>query len=58
MAKTLDKQASMPLQRAGENGFKYRSKYALVVPCKDEPDQQRLYAKLVKQGLKVKVVCV
>lgn len=58
MAKTLNKPASKPIQRPGENGFNYRQKYGLVVPCKDEAHQQQLYAKLVKQGLTPKVVCV
>jgi hypothetical protein len=54
MATTLGK----PAKRPGENGFKYSQKYGLVVTCVDEAQQQRLYAKLVKQGLKPKVVCV
>lgn len=44
--------------RPGENGFKYRPQYGLVVVCKDEAHQQRLYARLTKQGLAPKVVCV
>lgn len=58
MDKALSKAASKPIHRPGENGFKYKQKYGLVVPCLDEAHQQRLYAKLVKQGLKPKVVCV
>ena len=56
MAKTTD--TSKPNLRPGENGFKYRPKFGLVVACKDEPEQQKIYARLAKQGLKLKVVCV
>lgn len=45
-------------KRPGENGFKYRPQFGLVIACKDEPEQQRIYARLTKQGLKLKVVCV
>lgn len=54
MAKT----ASKPASRPGENGFKYRPQYGLVVVCETESKQQRLYGLLVKQGLRPKVVCV
>ena len=50
--------ASSPVQRPGENGFKYQPKYGLVVVCKDEAHQQTLFNKLTRQGLKLKVVCV
>jgi hypothetical protein len=49
--------AALPL-RPGENGFKYRPQYGLIVLCKDETDQRRRYARLVKMGMKPKVVCV
>ena len=49
---------SKPALRPGENGFKYKPQFGLVVPCKDEADQQRQYARLVKLGLQPKVVCV
>lgn len=51
-------QTKKPALRPGENGFKYQPKYGLVVPCKDEEEQQRLYAQLAELGLKSKVVCV
>lgn len=44
--------------RAGENGFKYRQQFGLVVTCTDEAHQQRLHARLTKMGLAPKVVCV
>lgn len=44
--------------RPGENGFRYRQQFGLVVVCTDEAHQQRLYARLVKMGLAPKVVCV
>lgn len=45
-------------RRPGENGFKYRQQYGLVIVCKTETEQQRLYARLLKAGHKPKVVCV
>ena len=42
----------------GRNGFSYRPQYGLIVPCKDEAEQRRLYALLLKMGLAPKVVCV
>lgn len=47
--------AAKPL---GKNGFKYKPQFGLVIKCKDEAQQQQLYATLLGQGLKAKVVCV
>jgi len=47
-----------PIERPGQNGFAYRPQFGLVVVCDDEAHQQRLYARLVKQGMRPKVVCV
>ena len=47
-----------PPRRQGENGFKYKPQFGLVVPCKDEDQQRRIYARLVKLGMTPKVVCV
>ncbi|WEE79563.1 hypothetical protein LZ683_09485 [Comamonas testosteroni] len=56
MAKTTE--TGKAGQRPGENGFKYRPQFGLVINCKDESEQQKIYARLMKQGLKLKVVCV
>lgn len=48
----------MPVKRPGQNGFKYRPKFGLVVVCKDEAHQQVLFKRLTKLALEVKVVCV
>ena len=42
----------------GRNGFKYREKFGIVVLCDDAAHQERLYAALKAQGLKLKVVVV
>jgi hypothetical protein len=47
-----------PPKAPGRNGYKYRQQFALVVPCKDEPEQQRRYTRLLKMGYRPKVVCV
>ena len=53
-----DKGPLKAVQRPGENGFKYRPKYGLVVVCNDEAHQQALFGRLTKLKLKIKVVCV
>lgn len=58
MGKTPVSPRQKPAQRPGENGFKYRQQFGLVVTCQDEAHQQRLYGRLVKMGLAPKVVCV
>ena len=58
MAMTPTVKPPQTARRQAENGFKYKPKFGLVVPCKDEADQQRNFARLVKLGLKPKVVCV
>ena len=40
------------------NGYRYRPQYGLIVPCKDEADQQRVFERLTRQGYQPKVVCV
>lgn len=42
----------------GRNGFQYRPQFGLIIQCRDEADQQRTYARLHRQGFKLKVVCV
>jgi hypothetical protein len=44
--------------RPGENGFKYKTQYGLIVVCKDEADQKQQFAKLCKLGYLPKVVSV
>jgi hypothetical protein len=58
MTQVSDKPALNAVQRPGQNGFKYRPKFGLVVVCKDEAHQQVLFKRLTKLALKVKVVCV
>lgn len=41
-----------------KTAFKYKPQFGLVVPCKDEAEQQRRYKRLVKLGMAPKVVCV
>lgn len=50
--------ATKPPKRPGENGFKYRQQFGLVVPCRDEAHQRRLFTRFSKLGIKSKVVCV
>lgn len=50
--------AKTPQTPSGKNGFTYRPRYGLIVPCADEAEQQRRYARLHKLGYAPKVVCV
>jgi hypothetical protein len=38
--------------------FTYKQKYGVIVMCKDEAEQIRIYEVLKKQGLTLKVVTV
>jgi len=38
--------------------YTYKKQYGIVVICSDELEQKKLYEKLQKQGLTLKVVCV
>lgn len=38
--------------------FNYKEQYGVVVICKDEQEQQRIYKMLLAQGLTLKVVSV
>lgn len=38
--------------------FNYKSQYGVIVICKDEDEQKRIYEELEKKGYKLKVVCV
>jgi len=42
----------------GANGFKYRQQYGVIVICKSERDQARMYNVLTRRGLKCRVVTV
>ena len=42
----------------GRNGYRYKPQFGLIVPCRDEADQQLVFGKLSALGYKPKVVCV
>lgn len=39
-------------------GFSYKEQYAVVVICKNEKDQEKIYNRLKEEGYKLKVVAV
>ncbi|MBE2242376.1 MAG: hypothetical protein IAE86_06460 [Burkholderiaceae bacterium] len=53
----ISKKAQLP-RRPGENGFRYSQQFGLVIVCRTELEQRRLFARLTKLGLAPKVVCV
>lgn len=43
----------------GKNGFKYQEQYGLIIRCKDESEQKKLFEQLKNEGYKkIKVVAV
>ena len=50
--------AKTPPKSPGENGFKYRDKYGVIVTCADEAEQERIYLGLRALGFKCRVVVV
>ncbi|MDR1423489.1 MAG: hypothetical protein LBI92_02615 [Azoarcus sp.] len=42
----------------GRNGYKYKEQYGVIVICKDAAHQERVYNRLRRLGLKLKVVVV
>lgn len=47
-----------PQRSPGRNGFKYRPQFGVIVLCKDEAHQSKVFQRLTLQGYKLKVVCV
>lgn len=47
-----------PRKTPGRNGFNYKPKFGLVVPCRDELEQQQKFAQLKAMGIRARVVCV
>ncbi|MDR3162867.1 MAG: hypothetical protein LBT81_03290 [Helicobacteraceae bacterium] len=54
----MSEEAKAPKKQLGANGYKYRQQYGVVVICESEEEQKKLYDRLLKQGLKLKVVVV
>jgi hypothetical protein len=50
------RKAERPL--LGRNGFKYHQQFGVIVICKNERDQARVYGVLTRRGLRCKVVTV
>ncbi len=47
-----------PLGKPGRNGFKYREQYGVVVLCKNERHQARVYNVLRRRGMECRGVTV
>jgi len=45
-------------QTVKRHRFTYRQQYGVIAICRNERDQRRTYNRLLKQGLKLKVVTV
>lgn len=42
----------------GRNGFTYKPQFGLIVRCRDEADQMRLFTEMMEAGYQPRVVCV
>jgi hypothetical protein len=49
---------SQKAKQPGRNGFKYRPQFGVVVLCKDERHQAKVYEALQRLGYRCKVVAV
>ncbi len=57
MGKT--KRSERPIgPRFGANGFRYRQQFGVIVTCKNERHQRRVYNVLTRRGLNCRVVTV
>jgi hypothetical protein len=45
-------------RRRSQIRFRYQEQFGVIVICRDEADQRRLYHRLSRQGLACKVVTV
>lgn len=50
--------SSQPVTAARSSAFKYKPQFGVIVVCKDERDQRRVYNQLRRGPRKVKVVTV
>ena len=56
---TFNEQRGNPKTKGDKmSGFSYKEQYAVVVICKDEKEQERVYNRLKNEGFKLKVVAV
>lgn len=56
---TSKEAAARPARKPpGRNGYRYRPQFGLIVVCRDEDDQQRVFAQLKREGYDPRVVCV
>lgn len=42
----------------GQQAFNYEQRYGVIVTCKDEAEQQKVFERLTGEGFECKVVCV
>ena len=52
------KRRSNPPRNRAQVTFRYREQYGVIVICRDEAEQRRIYNALARKGLTVKVVVV
>lgn len=59
MIMILYSQARNPKEKSDKmSGFTYKTQFAIVVICKDEKEQEKVYNELKEKGHKLKVVSV
>ena len=54
--KQLEEELENEVNTSSESSFNYKEQYGVIVICKNEEDQEKVYNKLLDQGYECKVV--
>ena len=54
--KQLEEELENEVNTSSESSFNYKEQYGVIVICKNEEDQEKVYIKLLDQGYECKVV--
>ena len=54
----MERQNDTPRKMLGENGFKYREQFGVIVLCRNEAEHRAVYERLKTEGYKCRVVRV
>ena len=55
-AEQIEEELENEVNTSSESSFNYKEQYGVIVICKNEEDQEKVYNKLLDQGYECKVV--
>lgn len=58
MANKAKQAPPLPAGAPGQNGYKYKEQFGVVVICRDEAEHKQIFERLAAQGYRVKAVRV